>query len=352
MKQILNKQGWLVMAAALIIGLSACSNDDVVSEGPLKADGPQTISITVGAGFDEDASTRSAVVYNESAKTRTLIFTEGDRLYVQGFLGEHHVESIGDTYYSYYDYKIAGCLTMVEGSLSEDGKSAKFAGDLYLLPSKKFEYEWGIDYGYEKDEEATYDFEGKDPLSLTAETQTYLVHEDAVEYDDFYMTDSYFGFMSGWASDVNTLITTKMSVGSYDNYNAEAKSFTLYNMTGPIFNFAISGLEANTSYQIYYCGTYGSPEFPFPFENPLGNAITSDASGKVSFAIFAISYSRSHGIKFVPTNEEGWADESYGDVMMVDLGELSLDEETIYNITRKAKIKGQSIETPGDGGVW
>ena len=352
MMHILKRQGWLVMAATLIIGLSACSSDDVVSEEPQQAGGPQTISITVGAGFDDNASTRSAVVYDKTAKTRTLIFTEGDRLYVQGFLGEYHEENINNTYYSYYDYKIAGCLTMVEGSLSKDGKSAKFTGDLSLLTSKKYEYEWGLSYVYEYDENATYDFEGKDPLSLTAETQAYLVHEDAVENEDFYMTDSYFGFMSGWAPDVNTLITTKMSAGSYSDYKAESKSFALSNFSGPIFNFAISGLKANTTYQMYYCGNYGSSEFPIPFENPLGNAITSDASGKVSFAIFAYSYSSSHGIKFVPINEQGWADESYGDVMTVDLGEQSLDYETIYNITRTAKMKGQSIETPGDGGVW
>ena len=135
MIQILKKQGWLVVAAALIIVLSACTREDLLNGVQAQAGGEQKISVTVGAGFDNKASTRSAVVYNETEKTRTLIFTKGDKLFFMGTLGEEH----NDNGYGYYDYKIAGFLTMVEGSLSEDGKSAQFSGDLYLLTPKKVE---------------------------------------------------------------------------------------------------------------------------------------------------------------------------------------------------------------------
>ena len=216
MIKILKKQGWLVVAAALIIVLSACTKEDMVNGAQAQTDAAQIINVTVGAGFDTNASTRSAVVYNESDKTRTLIFTKGDKLFFTGTLGEEQQD--GD--YSYYKYKVAGFLTMVEGSLSEDGKSAKFTGDLYLLTPKKIdEY-----YVYEKNTNATYDFNGKDPISLTTTNEVYLVHEDAVKKKDYEATDEYVFFGFDWAVDVNTLMTTKMSVGCRDGYNAEKKS--------------------------------------------------------------------------------------------------------------------------------
>ncbi len=176
MIKILKKQGWLVVAAALIIVLSACTKEDMVNGAQAQTDAAQIINVTVGAGFDTNASTRSAVVYNESDKTRTLIFTKGDKLFFTGTLGEEQQD--GD--YSYYKYKVAGFLTMVEGSLSEDGKSAKFTGDLYLLTPKKVESEYYTYYTYEKNANATYNFGWKDPISLTTSNEFYRVHEDAI----------------------------------------------------------------------------------------------------------------------------------------------------------------------------
>ena len=69
MIKILKKQGWLVVAAALIIVLSACTKEDMVNGAQAQTDAAQIINVTVGAGFDTNASTRSAVVYNESDKT-------------------------------------------------------------------------------------------------------------------------------------------------------------------------------------------------------------------------------------------------------------------------------------------
>ena len=105
---------------------------------------------------------------------------------------------------------------------------------------------------YEKNTNATYDFNGKDPISLTTTNEVYLVHEDAVKKKDYEATDEYVFFGFDWAVDVNTLMTTKMSVGCRDGYNAEKKSFTLRNMGGPVFNCNISGLSPNTTYRMSY----------------------------------------------------------------------------------------------------
>ncbi len=333
MIKILKKQGWLVVAAALIIVLSACTKEDMVNGAQAQTDAAQIINVTVGAGFDTNASTRSAVVYNESDKTRTLIFTKGDKLFFTGTLGEEQQD--GD--YSYYKYKVAGFLTMVEGSLSEDGKSAKFTGDLYLLTPKKIdEY-----YVYEKNTNATYDFNGKDPISLTTTNEVYLVHEDAVKKKDYEATDEHVSFGFDWAADVNTLMTTRMSVGSYNDYNAEKKSFTLKNLGGPVFNCNISGLSPNTTYQMSYVWSpYEGMESDSDFKTP----ITADASGKVAFAIFPIIPSPATNIiKFTPLKSNGEVDEE-GEVMLVDLGPQNLDYNKVYNITRTAYPEGYMVD--------
>ena len=333
MIKILKKQGWLVVAAALIIVLSACTKEDMVNGAQAQTDAAQIINVTVGAGFDTNASTRSAVVYNESDKTRTLIFTKGDKLFFTGTLGEEQQD--GD--YSYYKYKVAGFLTMVEGSLNEDGKSAKFTGDLYLLTPKKIdEY-----YVYEKNTNATYDFNGKDPISLTTTNEVYLVHEDAVKDKDYQAGDEYFYYSSDWAADVNTLMTTKMSVGSYNDYNAEKKSFTLKNLGGPVFNCNISGLSPNTTYRMSYrWSSSEGMEWDSDFKTP----ITADASGKVAFAIFPIIPSPATNIiKFTPLKSNGEVDEE-GEVMLVDLGPQNLDYNKVYNITRTAYPEGYMVD--------
>ena len=333
MIKILKKQGWLVVAAALIIVLSACTKEDMVNGAQAQTDAAQIINVTVGAGFDTNASTRSAVVYNESDKTRTLIFTKGDKLFFTGTLGEEQQD--GD--YSYYKYKVAGFLTMVEGSLSEDGKSAKFTGDLYLLTPKKIdEY-----YVYEKNTNATYDFNGKDPISLTTSNEVYLVHEDAVKDKDYQVSDEYFYYSSDWAADVNTLMTTKMSVGCRDGYNAEKKSFKLTHMGGPVLNCNIDGLTANTTYQMSYVWSpFEGTEWATPYDSP----IKADASGKATFAIFAFSPSPlTNTIKFTPLKSNGEVDEE-GEVMLVDLGPQNLDYNKVYNITRTAYPEGYMIE--------
>ena len=78
--------GWLVMAAALTIGMSACSSDaDSIAEPTIQEPAPTSLHITVGAGIaDDNATTRADVVNgtnSENKPTHKLVFTTGDRLY-------------------------------------------------------------------------------------------------------------------------------------------------------------------------------------------------------------------------------------------------------------------------------
>lgn len=368
MIQILKTQGWLVVAAALTIGFSACSSDDIAIDGPQLADGAKSLTVTVGAGFADDASTRSAVVYDKTAKTRTLTFTSGDRLFVYGTVGEEQTDDEID-YLTYYNYKFYGLLSMVEGSLSKDGKSAKFAGDLTLMTPKKVEYTWEMEgevfsyftYEYEKNANAIADFEGKDPLSMSTDVIATLVHQDAVEEEDVYIDDSYIYYPIDLAADVNTLMTTKMNVCNYnDAYDAENKSFKLVtNNYSPIFNCTISGLKPNTSYRTYYSSNL---EDLFTY---FSTPIKTDASGKAIFAFFGNSYQTTHVLFFLPLDAAGEVDDD-GDAMVVDLGEKELNSTTVYNITKTATAQTagdnggsgdntnstNGIETPGDGGLW
>lgn len=82
--------------AAVVAGLTtACTGEDsaldtpLVPEQPVEPTEPQKIHVTVSAGIgDGDAQTRSEVT--KEGTTRTLKFTEGDRLYIVGDIDETH----------------------------------------------------------------------------------------------------------------------------------------------------------------------------------------------------------------------------------------------------------------------
>ena len=116
--------GWLVVAAALTLGWTACSSEENVIDEPTLAPAVSTIHVSVGAGMGDEAQTRSGVTEDvvDGKTQRTLKFTEGDRLYVYG--GQKDADN---------GYNIMGYLTMKEGSLSTDGKSANFEGELHYI---------------------------------------------------------------------------------------------------------------------------------------------------------------------------------------------------------------------------
>ena len=110
--------GVLTIATALTFVFISCSSngDDLmlpsVEEPTATA---QTIQITVGAGIDNGASTRSTVATEGTGTStkRTLQFTSGDKLYVTGTVAEGKI--------------LAGILDIDATSIS-GGTSATFTG--------------------------------------------------------------------------------------------------------------------------------------------------------------------------------------------------------------------------------
>ena len=331
MIQILKTQGWLVVAAALTIGLSACTSDDFVTGEQQLASGAKGLTVTVGAGFADDASTRSAVVYDQTAKTRTLTFTSGDKLYVLGNIGEMQTDDDG---WPYYDYKFSGMLSVVEGSISQDGKSAKFIGDLTLKTPVQGEF----GYNYETNANAINDFDGKNPITMSTGAQAYLVPEDAVEDKDYYLLEFGVFAKTDLAPDVNTLMAKKMSVNSMGGeYDTQSKKFILGAYGEPILNCVISGLEPNTSYNLYYGS---NPEWLVePFPTPL----KADASGTATFAFFGDGFNTAHLLVFEPLTAAGDVD-TESDRLVVDLGSKNLKSKKIYNISKTAYPEGYSVD--------
>ena len=331
MIKILKTQGWLVVAAALTIGLSACTSDELVTGEQQLASGAKGLTVTVGAGFADDASTRSAVVYDNTEKTRKLTFTSGDRLYVLGNIDETEDEEG----LLYYKYKFSGMLSVVEGSISQDGKSAYFNGDLTLKTPVPAEY----GYNYETNANAIKDFDGKNPITMSTGAQAYLVPQDALEDKDYYYIPDVGVFAkTDLAADVNTLMTKKMSVNTLGGeYDTQSKKFILEANGDPILNCVISGLEPNTSYNLYYVS---NPEsLGMPFTTPL----KADASGKATFAFFGDCYRTAHLLVFEPLTATGDVD-TESDKQVVDLGSKNLKSKKVYNISKTAYPEGYSVD--------
>lgn len=296
MKMTFNRMGWLVMAAAFIMSFAACSNDD--NETIVQ---PQTIHVSVGAGVGNDGTTRSEMVIENG--NRVLTFTEGDRLYVSEELG--------------YCRCLAGYLTMKEGSLSPDGKSATFEGDLKVY-----------DYNSDPAVVTSYDFGGADPLSIDPEypAKAYLVHKDMVEGDEasgaHYLISSLtlvYNKINLVAPDVKTFMESALRVRG--KYNSTTKTFELSKDNYAIFNCTISGLTPN---QDYGFTIYGKDEWGN--ENLGGVHYTTNSSGVASLVFSAECYDYDSYTLHVINSST--SDDKYFPLTITTL------EPKIYNVTR------------------
>lgn len=221
-----------MMAAILVLGMTACSSEDTIAEEPTPQQPaqptPQTatkIHVTVGAGIsDGDGQTRSAVVkteYMDYAEwkiktTRTLTFTAGDKLYVWRSLDGGHV---------------AGMLSVKNGTLTDDGQNATFEGDVTL---------------YDAQGQAGGTMPSGDLLEGSTAR---LVHEGMTEGTDYSIDvqskQLTFADATKVADDVATLMTTGLTVqGSY----TAGTGYTLQ-ASESILNIGICGLTATTAYQ-------------------------------------------------------------------------------------------------------
>ena len=307
--------GWLVMAAAFITTFTACSSDDAIDDPKAPV---RTISISVGAGINDVATTRSGIIEGkngENKTTRSMKFTTGDKLFVRAMYG---TEDNG-----YYQYMLRGFLTMV-GSPTNDDKSASFIGTLE-------QYNRGdgngiAGYTYEPAGSITVSYTS-DPIGEAQKAFATLVHSSAILDTDY--TDE------GWdiyyaldkqTPDVNTLMTKYLAVTSSSEgtgYNSSNKSFTL-NDAGitPILNCTISGLTANTTYTVTY-------DIDGDDDVALSPTVTANGSGVATFAFFGDEWSVNHALKFKSTSPD--------ETKTATLGSKSLGQGSkFFNVSRTA----------------
>lgn len=216
MKQIISRRGWLVMAAALMTGLSlttglsSCSSDDDVVQ-TTTSQGVSTVHVSVGANVG-DAGTRSTVVdVEEGGKTKhTLQFTKGDQLYVYGKI------TPSGTFPEKY---IAGFLDceLTEGSAA----TATFSGDLQVYEDKPYPDpetgEWAKNLV-----ESSYDFAGADPLVGTRATLKHSGTAGQINVDGVSQEINFHNYFCINAEDVMT-----SSLPVQGDYNASTGDYAL-----------------------------------------------------------------------------------------------------------------------------
>lgn len=318
MKKMTTTLSALTIVAALMMNLTACTNDDNIAattEQPGTVSQQTTVHVTVGAGIG-DGSTRAAVT--QTGTTRTLTFTEGDRLYV--------VEGI----YSSNPVKyLAGYLDIV-GTPAEGATSATFSGDLgvYLNDGTP----------------SSYDFGDADPMTVDV-SQARLVPADAPA-----------GFVSGTipfidineakmiAADVNTLMASAMYV--YGEYNSSTKSFSLGGEK-PILNCTIGNLKSNKEYSVKLRVANNQSDYEsgdFQSETTYdAMKVTSDNDGFARFAISGLtnisapSYDFYYALQFIPTGS--------GATKEYVLGQKDLGAK-VYNVTKLYGTCNLTVQMP------
>lgn len=298
MKSMKKTLGWLVVAAALTMGMSACSSDaDSIVEPTIQEPAPTSLHITVGAGIANDNATTRADVVNgtnsETGKaTHTLVFTTGDRLYFSRYVS-------GAGY-------LSGILTM-DGSPSADGLSATFSGDVKMYDN------------YNK-EITGYDYSNiSNPLSGS---EVYIIPSGATAgcFNEANHLGAIFNESYSIAADVNTLMKTALYVKG--DYNSTQQRFNLTKQF-PILNCALGGLTPNTAYTVKLRWAREQTNFEIIY----ASTVTTDAGGN---ALFAIS-----------GNNDELTENRYWVVQLSD-GEQTKDyvigqktfEPKIYNLTR------------------
>lgn len=262
MKKMTSFAGMLAMAAILTVGFSACSNEEIL-DNTVQPTEPQKIHVTVGAGLG-DAETRSEVATSTNSETgktiRTLKFTEGDRLYVEGDLPDDK-------------YRMTGYLTLVSGAGTT---TATFSGNLTVWKKEGDAYT----------EDKSYKLTNRDNPMLeygTNEVTATLIHKDAISgaisIDNNTKLCSFnYGkcLVTGQTDNAKKLMETGIHVrGTYDATNG---SFAL-SCGDPVFNcnFTIAGL---TYRKFYYVRVVKGDN-----NTTYDQTVISDANGYVNFAI-------------------------------------------------------------------
>lgn len=294
-KNLMTIRGLLAALASLLL-LSACSKDTTPAAS-------SRIHVSIGAGYGTEG-TKSAVSEEQDGGgliTRTLLFTEGDRLFFN--------ENIDD------DYRMGGTLTAV--SVSEDGKSATFSGDLTVY--KNTDGNWvATEYDLANPDDPMKEFRSA-PWGC-------LIHKDAPEdwcttYIDGIPPDFNYQ-VHGLCGDVNTLMRSVLEVNGM--YSSDKKCFEL-EASFPVLNCTISGLTPNSEFYVRVASA-GIVRF-------YEQAVTTDDAGTARFVItFPVSGPSEYRLQFSSI----FSDLFVGNIdFEVDLGELILGSK-VYNVTRTA----------------
>ena len=304
MKSMKKTLCWLVVAAALTIGMAACSSDaDSIVEPTIQEPAPTSLHITVGAGIANDnATTRDDVVKgtnSEITPTHTLVFTTGDRLY----------------FYRYIDGNcLTGMLTM-DGEPTNDGLSATFSGDVKM-------------YDNYNEEITGYDYSSIDnPLSGS---KAYLIQSGAASGCFNEANHMGFDFNESYsiASDVNTLMKTALYVKG--DYDGTQQRFNLTTNKAPILNCALGGLTPNTAYTVKLRMAYNQEFYKYNVdvaEITYASTVTTDAGGNARFAISGNNEELTENQYWVLQLSGG------GETWECVIGQKTF-EPKIYNLTR------------------
>lgn len=295
-KQLKTILSALAIAVALLAVNTACTSDDadiIIPEQPEQPEQPVTpstdgITMTVGAGIGDDVTQVRSVVVMEDGK-RALHFTDGDQLYVYGYLPA--------------DYYLVGTLDIV--TIDTGGKSADFSGTIKVYDSDN------------KDVTDTYHFsDPSDPLADCVSANAHLFHQDmkASIYTIQANHTLVYNTAQAFATDVETLMTTVLEVSG--NYNESTKRFSL-GSTDAILNCTLSGLTASTDYKVKF-NSDASPVATYDF--------STDANGIGTIAF--VSSDGSHARILNILQSDGTT--PIGDI---DLGTSNFTTK-VYNVTR------------------
>lgn len=343
MRTMTKTLGWLVVAAALTFGFSACSSDDdAVAEKPTVPTGAvSTVHVSVGAGIGGEG-TRSAVDYNESTRKRTLQFSEGDKLYVFSDLSDGETVRV-----------LAGYLDIDPESIDNtSGSTATFSGDLTVrdVDGNKTFYDFG---------------NATDPLAVCRDykgIEAHLVSGSFVDgFFDVLYNDPIYHYVkciaTGNDDNVSTLMTTALKVVS-TTYSTDDGFTDFYGF--PIINCTINGVKDNNylgrdgGYVMKLLSSETGEEGSWvSLEN--NNESFNSNGGTLSFAIcpfdngyyqdeeageeFEQFHSRFYKLCLYDPNEQ------FGSfIEEFPLGQKAFEFGKVYNVTRNALLRMKIAE--------
>ena len=323
----------LAIAAALVMTTASCSSENDLVETPNVEQPAQptakgtTVHVTVGAGIGDDAATRSEVVTENGRRTLRFTKSQGtqgqegyvpaDRLFVCGRQG-----SGNDTKY------LAGYLDMNETTLTADGKSAAFSGDLTVYNNSGNAIE--------------HSFSTADPLSEFSNIHADLVaggfKDGFIEIKNNYSSGYKYQYGLATGDDcVNTLMTTGMSVVSTTYTTADG--FTDF-QGDAILNCTISGLPKNEEYEVKLLCTADEDDYNNHKEDwddddakKYDSRVSTSAEGVATFAISTEKVGDNYISVMLSLGQ-------YREQFYLPLGKVTLAKNKVYNVRRWWMVLG------------